>query len=160
MKNMPFALALILVLVTAACARQDHQRIGDLVVSVPWTRATPPHASVAGGFLTIQNLGSEDDRLLAVESSAAARIEIHEVRHEDGMAKMREVTTGLPIPAGATVVLKPGGYHLMFIQPLEPFVAGKRVAATLVFENAGRLQTEFDVRALGSSQADAEHSHH
>lgn len=110
--------------------------------------------------MTIQNLGSEDDRLLAVESSAAARIEIHEVRHEDGMAKMREVTTGLPIPAGATVVLKPGGYHLMFIQPLEPFVAGKRVAATLVFENAGRLQTEFDVRALGSSQADAEHSHH
>ena len=153
-------LALLLGLATTACARQDHQRIGDLVVSVPWARATPPHAPVAAGFLTVQNRGTSPDRLLAVETAAAQRVEIHEVREQDGIARMRQLVEGLPLPAGATVLLAPGGYHLMFIQPAQPFVAGEQVAATLVFEHAGRLDVYFQVRGLaGTADHDAT-THH
>lgn len=152
--------ALVVGVSTVACAREDHARVGDLEVSVPWSRATPPQAPVAGGFLTIRNRGGTDDRLLAVESAAAARVEIHEVRHEGEVAKMREVTAGLPLPAGATVVLKPGGYHLMFIDPVEPFTAGRQVPAVLVFERAGRLEVAFEVRPVGAPSPGAGTAHH
>jgi copper(I)-binding protein len=141
-------LLLVLTGLLSACAAEDYQRIGDLRVSVPWTRETPPHAPVAGGFFTVQNKGRADDRLLAVESSAAERVEIHEVREKDGVARMRQLEHGLLIPQGETVVLKPGSYHLMFIRPAKRFVAGDRVGATLVFEKAGRLEVWFDVRGL------------
>jgi len=159
MKTMMFA-ALLAMATTAGCARQDHQRQGEVEVSVAWARATPPGAPVAGGFLTVRNRGTADERLLAVESGSAQRVEIHEVRHEDGMARMRQVEDGLPVPAGQTVVLEPGGYHLMFIQPVKAFEAGDRIAATLVFEKAGRLPVQFEVRPLAAMAPEADHHHH
>jgi copper(I)-binding protein len=145
-----------------ACAQQDHQRIGPLKVSVAWARAVPAAAPVAGGFLTVQNTGAADDRLLAVETGAAQRVEIHEMRHEGEVMRMRQLADGLALPAGRTVVLQPGGYHLMFIQPARPFVADGQVPATLVFEKAGRLPVVFEVRPMGASaQAPAgDHGHH
>lgn len=160
MKKIAFPLLLALVLAATACARQDHQRFGDLAVSLPWARATPPGAPVAGAFLTVHNRGHAPDRLLGVETRAAERVEIHEVREVDGIARMRELPEGLPLPAGATVVLKPGGYHLMFIQPAPPFVAGDEVAATLVFERAGRLDVAFQVRDISASSGQAGVPHH
>jgi len=143
-----------------ACARDEHQRVGDLVVSVPWARETPPNAPVAGGFLTVQNKGRTDDRLMSVESLAAARVEIHEVREDGGVARMHQVQGGLPIAAGKTVVLKPGGYHLMFIRPTERWVAGDKVKTTLIFQNAGRVEVLFDVRSLTGQAASHDQSHH
>ncbi|KAF1687235.1 hypothetical protein B1992_04430 [Pseudoxanthomonas broegbernensis] len=158
MKTMMFAA--LLALASAGCARHDHQRLGDLEVSVAWARATPPGAPVAGGFLTVRNRGAADERLVAVESEAAQSVEIHEVRHEGEVARMRRMEAGLPVPAGQTVVLEPGGYHLMFIRPAKAFEAGERVAATLVFEKAGPLPVEFEVRPLGTTQPEAAHHHH
>ena len=133
---------------------------GGLEVSAPWSRAIPPSAPVAGGYLSIGNRGDADDRLVEVRSDAAQRVEIHEVRHEDGMARMRQLPGGLPLPAGETVELRPGGYHLMFITPGDGFVAGRQVAATLVFEHAGELPVEFEVRPIGAQSAGEEHDHH
>lgn len=147
----------------AACgAVAQHQTVGALEVSVPWSRAIPPGAPVAAGFVTIRNTADADDRLVEVLSDAAERVEIHEVRHEDGMARMRQLKDGLPLPGDETVVLKPGGYHLMFIAPRDGFVASGKVVATLVFEKAGRLDVAFDVRSLGATEAsdDAGHAHH
>lgn len=140
----------------------DHARwqVGELDVSAPWSRGIPPAAPVAAGYLSIHNRGSQDDRLVEVRSDAAARVEIHELRHEDGMARMRQLPDGLPLPAGEAVELRPGGYHLMFITPVDGFVAGRTVDATLVFEHAGELAVEFEVRPIGA-QAPAEgHDHH
>lgn len=149
-------LAGVLVMLLSACQPTSHDAAADgggasgIAVSAPWLRETPPGAPVAGGFLTVLNLASDDDRLLAVESAVALRVEIHEMRHEDGIARMRRLADGLALPAGATRELKPGGHHLMFIQPQRPLKAGEKVDATLVFERAGRLPVAFEVRPLGA----------
>lgn len=158
---MKLPLASVLVLLLAACqptpqATADGHASGITVAS-PWLRETPPGAPVAGGFLTLQNPSSDDDRLLAVESALAQRVEIHAMRDEGGVARMRELADGLPLPGGATVELQPGGHHLMFIQPQRPLQAGEHVDATLVFEHAGRVPVTFEVRPLGASGAASHH---
>jgi copper(I)-binding protein len=135
------------------------QRVGDLRVDAPWVRATPPGAGVTGGFLTVRNSGTKGDRLLSVSSPAVARIEIHEMRHEDGVMRMRPLRDGLMIPAGATVELAPGGYHLMLFGPKRPFVEGEAVAATAYFEKAGNVEITFRVRGLGAKPASGHRGH-
>ena len=73
------------------------------------------------------------------------------MRDEGGVARMRELVDGLPLPAGTTAELKPGGHHLMFIQPTRALPAGEQVDATLVFERAGRMPVVFEVRPLGAA---------
>lgn len=146
-----------LILLLSACQPSPHETqppappSAAVTVAGPWLRATPPGAPVAGGFLTLHNGTSADDRLLAVESAAAQRVEIHEMRDEGGVARMRELVDGLPLPAGTTAELKPGGHHLMFIQPTRALPAGEQVDATLVFERAGRMPVVFEVRPLGAA---------
>ncbi len=123
---------------------------GTLIVDTAWTRATPPGAPVAGGFLTVRNTGRRADRLLSASSPDAERVEIHEMRMDDGMMRMRRIDEGLAIAPNATLELKPGGYHLMFIQPAHPFVAGETITATLRFEHGGTREVRFAVRAPGS----------
>jgi copper(I)-binding protein len=115
-----------------------------------WARATPAVAPVAGGYLTAVNDGDAPDVLLGVESGIAQRVEIHEMRMQGGMMRMRRVEDGVPVPAHGKAVLAPGGYHLMFIQPRRALVEGERFEATLVFRNAGRVKTQFAVRAMGA----------
>jgi copper(I)-binding protein len=122
-------------------------------------RATPPGAGVTGGFLTVRNRGAKDDRLLSVSSPAVARIEIHEMRHEDGMMRMRPLRDGLAIPAGATVELTPGGYHLMLFGPTRSFVEGEAVPATARFEKAGKVDITFRVHGLGAKRDATHHGH-
>ena len=146
----------------AACGERGQATQGEgLVVESPWSRAVAPHAPVAAGYMTVRNGASVDDRLVEVRSEAAERVEIHEVRHEDGMARMRPLPEGVQVAAGATVEFKPGGYHLMFITPADGlFVAGHGVPATLVFEQAGEVTVEFEVRELGATQPEGGHEHH
>lgn len=121
-----------------------------LAIETPWARATPPQAPVAGGFLTIRNTGRNGDRLLSATSPDAERVEIHEMRMDGDMMRMRRIDDGLAIAPNATLELKPGGYHLMFIKPRHPFVAGETVTATLRFEHGGTREVRFEIRALGS----------
>ena len=156
------SLASLMFLLLSACqpspqAHQSAPPAAAVTVAGPWLRATPPGAPVAGGFLTLHNGTSADDRLLAVESDAAQHVEIHEMRDEGGVARMREMVDGLPLPAGATAELKPGGQHLMFIQPTRALPAGEKVDATLVFERAGRMPVVFEVRPLGAAAPKPQH---
>jgi len=115
-----------------------------------WSRATPPGAAVGGGYVTLRNQADAPDRLLAVESAASARVEIHEMRMEGEVMKMRRLDDGLELPAHATVVLQPGGNHLMFIEPHAPFVVGQPLQAKLVFQNAPPLTVQFEVMPMGA----------
>ncbi|KRD76976.1 copper chaperone PCu(A)C [Lysobacter sp. Root983] len=132
----------------------EGQPVGALRVADAWSRATPPGAGVAVGFMRVINAGKRDDRLLEVSSDAAERVEIHEVSHDGGVMRMRQLRDGLPLPAGATVRLQPGGYHLMFIAPKRPFKQGDTVSARLRFEHAGSATVRFQVRALGAKTHD------
>ena len=88
---------------------------GNLVITQAWSRATPGGAQVAGGYLTIENKGSQPDRLLSASTNAAKKIEIHEMALDKGIMTMRPIDGGLFIEAGKTVKFEPGGRHLMLI---------------------------------------------
>jgi hypothetical protein len=138
-----FALA-----VTAASA--GDYKAGSLDISDPWSRATPKGSSVAAGYMKIKNNGSAPDRLISGSSDVASKFEVHEMKMENGVAKMRPVKGGLEIKPGETVELKPGSFHVMFVGLKKPLSAGDHFKATLVFEKAGSVSVDYDVSAMGS----------
>jgi copper(I)-binding protein len=153
-------LSIPLVLTAFFCASAQDITKGDLVISAPWSRATPGGAQVAGGYLTITNRGLSAERLVSFSTDLADQPEVHEMTNEGGVMKMRPLTKGLVIPAGATVKLEPGGYHLMLLKLKKPLTAGQRFKATLVFEKAGPVEVEFAVRAMGEGQKKGASGHH
>ena len=125
-------------------------RVGALVIEAPWTRATPGGAKVAGGFLTVRNTGTEADRLIGGTFPNAPRVEVHEMAVVDGTMRMREVRGGIEIPAGGSVQLRPGGYHMMFMDLSQPVRTGAPVRGTLVFQKAGSVEISYDVAPVGA----------
>jgi len=126
--------------------------LGSLKIERPWTRATPRSAPVAGGYLKITNNGAVADRLVGGSFDLAGKVEVHEMSDVGGMMRMRQLAAGLEIPAGQSVELRPGGYHLMFMDLKQGIVAGQNVKGALVFEKAGRIEVEFEAEAMGASQ--------
>jgi periplasmic copper chaperone A len=145
------AITLLSLLLPASLALAEDYKLGALEIDQPWSRATPPTAPTAGGFLTITNKGAAPDRLIAARTTAAGQAQIHQMKMGGDVMRMRELDNGLDIPAGATVALAPGGYHLMLVGLKAPFKAGTRVPVTLVFEKAGSIDIELDVQAMGST---------
>ena len=133
---------------------------GDLVIFSPWTRATPPNAGAGGAYLTITNTGSESDTLLGGSADFAERVEIHEMSMIDDVMRMRPVDGGLEIPAGETVQLLPGGYHVMMIGLTEPLKEGMWPTMTLTFEKAGDVALEFKTAPIGAKSPDGDHDGH
>jgi periplasmic copper chaperone A len=134
-------------------------KAGSLVIEEPWSRATPGGAKVAGGYLRITNAGSEPDRLVGGSFQAAGRFEVHAMAMEGDVAKMRGIDRGLEIKPGETVELKPGGYHLMFLDLKEPLREGQTIAGTLLFEKAGSVRVEYPVRGIGARGGEPAHHH-
>lgn len=129
-------------------------KLGDLEIDHPWSRVTPPGAKVAGGFFTIRNHGSTPDRLIAVSGAITNRTEIHEMAvNGEGVMTMRPLADGLEIPAGGKVELKPGSYHVMFMDIERGTKEGENFAGTLTFEKAGAVDVEFAVQPLGDAGA-------
>jgi periplasmic copper chaperone A len=124
--------------------------LGTLRISAPWMRATPKGAAVAGGYLTITNTGAVPDRLMRVSTDLARIAQVHEMTMNGGVMTMREVAAPLEIKPGATLELKPGGYHVMFMQLAHGVSEGDKVKATLVFEKAGSIDIEFVVGAIAA----------
>jgi len=125
--------------------------LGNLKIGHPWARATPPTAPAGGGFLTITNSGTTADRLVSVASAAASQVQIHEMKMDGAIMRMRELDGGLEIPPGATVALAPGGLHLMMMGLKGPLKEATRVPVTLTFEKAGKIDVELAVMAIGAS---------
>ena len=153
------AAAAVLSLLSVVTLASAHEfKAGDLTIGHPWSRATPEGAKVAGGFLTLTNAGSQPDRLVGVSSPISTKGEVHEMAIDGkGVMTMRPVEGGLEIPAGETVELKPGSYHLMFMGLTARPAEGERFAATLEFEKAGTVDVEFTVEAMGGMPKHEEH---
>ena len=131
-------------------ARAEDVKAGDLVISQPWSRATPGGAKVGGGYLTIENKGTAPDRLIGVSSDAAGKVEVHEMATSNGVMTMRPLDKGLTIEPGKTVKLAPGGYHLMLMNLKAPLKQGDKLPITLDFEKAGKVRVTLDVQAVGA----------
>ncbi len=156
------ALAAALVLTLAAAPVAAHEvTVGSLKLTDLWSRATPPKAPTAAGYLTITNEGAEEDKLVSVSSPIAEKSEIHLMETTDGVMTMKPVD-GVTIGAGETVDLKPGSYHLMFIGLKDAVTEGGDVAVTLTFEKAGSVETFLHAMAIGSKgpKGDAGTEHH
>lgn len=133
-------------------------KAGDIEIGHPHARAMVPGAKVGGGYMKITNNGSTDDKLVSVTSDRAASAEVHLMSVDGGVMTMRPVSGGLVVPAGKTVELKPGGYHIMFMSVTQPFKAGEMIKATLTFEKAGAVDVEFSVGNAGGSGGAGDHS--
>ncbi len=111
-----------------------------------YARSSGKSAKAGAAFMMIQNAGETDDRLIGVESDAAARVELHTHKVDDsGVAKMVHVEEGFVIPAGEMHMLKRGGDHVMFMGLTAPFEQGATVPVTLIFEKAGEVEIEIPV---------------
>jgi len=164
MKPVKTFLFFLLVFLLAACGPSAD--LGDPAVSQngieihqPWARSaamktgmgedshadSPATVAVTGAFMLIKNTTGQDDMLLSASSDVAAETQIHQTTMSDGIMSMAEVF-GIEIPAGGQAELKPGGYHVMLIGLKEELKAGKTVTLRLVFQNAGEVVVEAEVR--------------
>ena len=123
---------------------------GDIVIDHPWTRATPEGATVGAGYLKITNTGKTADHLTGGTLEGAANVEVHEMTMDGDVMKMRQLSDGLEIKPGATVELKPGSYHLMFLDLKKPIVEGTTVKGTLTFDKAGSIDVSYKVEKAGA----------
>jgi copper(I)-binding protein len=114
-----------------------------------YTRATAPGQQVAGGFMKIDNKGNAADQLLSASSPVAGEVQLHEMAMDGNVMKMRQVKD-IAVPAGGSVELKPGGYHLMFLNLKGPFAAGQTVPVKLKFAKAGEVEVKMPVNAMGA----------
>jgi periplasmic copper chaperone A len=128
----------------------EEVRAGDLVITQPWSRATPGGAKIGGGYVTIENKGSVPDRLIGGSTDIADTVQIHQMTMNNGVMTMRAMQNGLTIEPGKTVKLAPGGYHLMLVDLKSPLKQGDKVPVTLEFEKAGKVKLSFDVQGIGS----------
>jgi periplasmic copper chaperone A len=131
----------------------------DIVqVSGVWARATAPGQKVAGVFLEIT--ATADARLVGARTPAADVAELHFMSMEGGVMRMREVEQ-IDLPRGATVSLKPGGYHVMLFDLKQPLKPGESVPLTLTVVGSDNrpvvVETEISVRNLDGSEP---HRHH
>lgn len=111
----------------------------QVTVKDAWVRATVPQQKATGAFMQLTS--TADTRLVSVSSPLTPMAEVHEMALDNNVMRMRQVT-GIDLPAGRTVELKPGGYHVMLMDLKQQVKAGESVPLTLVFENkAGQRET-------------------
>jgi copper(I)-binding protein len=129
----------------AACGAAASPSPG-VVVSEAWVRATPTIDQPAAGYLTIANAGSAADALLSVSSPIGA-VGIHKSELDSAGMEWMHPVDRVDVPAGATVALAPGGYHLMITGFAAPIAVGQKVELDLTFQHAGRIVVQAEVRA-------------
>src|SRR5262245_51050314 len=142
-------LLIALLLIGVSQARAHEFAANGITVAHPWARATPGGAKVGGAYLEIKAAAGTSDRLIAAKSPVAGAAELHNHIMEKGIARMRRVEA-IVVPAGKSVVLEPGGYHLMLTDLKAPLKQGDLLKLTLVFEKAGEIEVEATVEPLGA----------
>jgi copper(I)-binding protein len=119
----------------------------DISVSDAWARATMPGQKVSGAYMQIQS--DTDARLVGASSPAVPRVEVHEMKMDGDVMRMREVTA-IDLPKGKTVSLEPGGFHIMLMNLPKPIAVGEVIPLILTVESGGKRQT-VEVKAAARS---------
>jgi copper(I)-binding protein len=133
-----------ILLVLAAAATLAHA--ADITFDRAWARPTVAGQMAGGAFVTLTS--ATGDRLLGGRTPAAERVELHSMKMEGDVMRMRQVEA-IELPAGKPVPLEPGGLHLMLMGLKAPMKAGSKVPVTLKFERAGERTVELAVSATG-----------
>lgn len=135
--------------------------VGAIKIGHPWARPTVVGQTAGGGYLKLENSGKTADRLMSVSSAAAERVELHTMKLDGDVMRMRQLDA-IELPPGASVELKPGGHHLMLVGLKAPLELGKSIPLKLTFEKAGDVMVEVKVeKAPASTPAPAaDHTGH
>jgi copper(I)-binding protein len=151
MSSKLFIASLVLALAAPAAVAQ-------VVVSDAWVRGTVPGQRATGAFMQLAS--ADGSELVAVSTPAAKVAEIHTMALENGVMKMRAMQS-LPLPAGKTVELRPGSFHVMLLDLVAPLKEGDSVPVVLTFaDKSGRKTTQevkATVRALTAGAATSKH---
>lgn len=147
------ALAFTLIAALGTAPAQAQTTVQDA-----WIRGTVAGQKATGLFMTLTS--AQAGKLVGGSSPVAATLEIHEMAMAGDVMKMRELTSGLALPAGRPVELKPGGYHVMLMGLKKPLGAGEVVPVTLEIAGADGKRLTVDVKATVRALADAKgHKH-
>lgn len=106
-------------------------------------RASIGQMKNSGAYGDIRSV--DDDYLIEVSSQAARIIELHEHIHDNGVMRMREVEGGFALAADETMVMKPGGYHIMLIGLVEPLKDGTSIDLKLKFKSGKTIDASVPV---------------
>ena len=143
-------LAIAVMILFAAPAWADSNGIK---VDQVWARATPGNAKSGAIYLTVTNTGTTSDTLEGIASTPAAEhADLHEMKMANNVMEMRPVKS-LTIDPGKSVVLQPGGYHIMLTGLKGPLKEGQTVPLTLIFDHAGTQQVTASVAKVGAMHA-------
>lgn len=157
MDKLSFTFALLMASITCPLSAQA-ESVG---VEGAWVRSTVSGQQSGGVFMVISS--ERNAVLIGAETPAARQVEIHEMKSEGGIMKMRPVSK-VELPAGKKVELKPGGYHLMLIGLKKPLQAGDKLPITLKLKNddqtTSRIEVSAEVRAASVAADHAGHSMH
>ena len=134
------ALSAFAILLGSAAASQ-----AQVTIKEPWVRSTVPGQSATGAFM--QLTARQDTKLIAVRSPVAGIVEVHEMLVDKGIMIMRSVDK-LLLPAGKTVELRSGGYHVMMMDLKRQIKTGDEVPLTIEFESSQGQRVTVDVKAV------------
>lgn len=151
--NRMFAAAVAIIGLIFPASAQDIVKIGDIEIVAPFSRATLPNAPTGGAYFSLVNTGSEDDRLLSATSPVSGDVQLHEMKIENNVARMRDLPDGIPLPAGQTVTLEPSGTHIMLTKLTGPLIEGETVPITLTFEHAGDITLNVPIAHFAARKA-------
>ena len=134
--------------------------VRGLTIDHPWARPTPGGSKIAAVYMKLVNKSGESDQLISARSSAGEKIEIHETSVVDGIAKMRRLDSGVPVPANKTVALEPSGLHIMVLGLTRSLKVGDRIPLTLTFKNRGDVDVKVNIETAPAAKEPAHHHHH
>ncbi|WP_300635601.1 copper chaperone PCu(A)C [Pseudomonas sp.] len=148
-----------LLLPVFSAANADEYKVGDLLVSDPWSQELPPSAPTVAAYFVIHNTGASPDRLLSVESAIAQKAELHEHVMQGGLMKMQQVPS-VAVPAMGELTFAPMAYHVMLLgfENRSLLADGKQFPLTLTFEKAGKVDVNVLVRKA-PPMTSQEHKH-
>lgn len=121
------------------------QAFAQVTVSDAWVRATVPQQQASGAFMELKS--ATDAKLVGASSDVAGVVQVHQMKMDGNVMKMSEVQGGLDLPAGKTVKLTPGSYHVMMMGLKHQLKAGDVVPITLVVQQADGKRENIEVKA-------------
>jgi len=145
MKYVTYILTVVMLYAAGTAAHADNDKPGDLQIVHPWAKPSLKGVPNSAAYMAITNTGDSDDRLISATGDVSQAVELHTMSMTDGVMRMRRLKGGVPLPAGETVTLAPGGKHVMLIGLKGPLETGSSFDLTLTFENAGTHRINVEV---------------
>lgn len=152
-KTYLLAIAVIASLFSVSGAVAQEAKKASVVVEAPWARASHAGVKTAGGYVHLVNNGDKDDFLVAVKSPIAAKIQLHKMALVNNIMKCKLLQHPILVKAHSDFTLKPGAFHIMFMDLKKPLVKGETFPAVFFFKHSAPVNATFVVGGMDDVSA-------